>query len=275
MGSWNETCGLSNLPIMRNDKVVLFMLESNCKGSILDCEGITSPNSLFEPILPLFAKYNDSRKYIDIEIKNKDAVLYFLKNKLKSKEYICKKDDFDINSFDLEEFIYLIQNGYVFNNALFGDEAQMSYMVIHRDIYDKFMNLVDVNDSDFSLIKTSYDYTINEIKMYENQVRKSYDELEGNELEEKVKRMIRLKSIDFPYVKSVRGLILDIYIGDIDKYIEDEILKLAYINKVLYKLRKCWMPQAGLGSQEEYNEFYVALAECIFDKCKKYEDELD
>lgn len=261
MGSWNETCGISNLPIMRNDEIVLFLLENKCRGSILDCMDLSSPNSFFEPIFPIFAKYNDCGKYIGIGEKNRELVLYTLKNKFKNKEYICKKDSFNINNFTIEEFISLVKDGYVFNNALFGEESQMSYMLMHKDVYDKVMNLVDMDDYDFLTILRSYDYIINEIKMYEKQVRESYKELDGIELDEKVKRMIELKSVDFPYVKSVRDLILDVYVGNVDEFVKDELLKLAYIDKILYKLRKCWMPQIGVGSGEEYNEFYIALAE--------------
>lgn len=275
MGSWNATCGLSNLPVMENDKVALFILEGKHKEVVLGGDGFSSSNALFEPIIPIFATYNDYGRYIDIEEKNKDLVNAHIKYKLSRGEYVCKKDGVDADSMTLEDFIELVKEGYMYNNELFDEIVPMGFMVIHKDIYENIMKSINASDWDFNMINKSYQYGVSEIKEYEKGLRECFVDIPKEELEDKIRRMLGLKNVDFPYAKTMKNIIMKIYTGELGEEAEEEVLKLGYMNKVFYKLRKTWMPQAGLGSQECYDELYLVLANSIIEKYNKYEEECE
>lgn len=59
MGSWNETCGLSNLPIGVGDKVVFLLLTQNPYADHVGRSGCYTGDFFFPRSIPLYGKYDD------------------------------------------------------------------------------------------------------------------------------------------------------------------------------------------------------------------------
>ena len=80
MGCWKATCGLSNLPIKENDKVVAFLLKEKSLGDLRGGQ-FANINDLFTPIsAPIIGRYDGYGCIKDIEKKYKDLILEQVKS---------------------------------------------------------------------------------------------------------------------------------------------------------------------------------------------------
>ena len=132
MGCWNQTCSLTNLPILYNDKIVVLPLIIH-NTSLLD--GISYDiNDKCSPIcVPIIGTYNE---YGGIEnIENRDIVL----NCLKSFSFIDNSGNDIIDYSNVEDFLKFVFEDNIFfnrNDCLY----KVTYMMFHYDLYQKLLN---------------------------------------------------------------------------------------------------------------------------------------
>ena len=274
MGSWYATCGVSNLPILDNDETVLFILEGRHQNVLLGSDGFCYADTFFEPILPLFAKYYDYGDFETIHDKNKDVVCEYVRNRFKHKTYICKKENVDLENIEIEEFVKLVKEGYIYKKIYFDEYAPVGYMLVHKDIYEKLMNSIDKNDWEMEIVDNSYNLMMRDAKEHEKNLRECFIESPQEIIDEKLAISLNF-SVDFSFAKNLKDIIIKIYMKELGKEVEEEILNLAYFKQIFTKLRKVWMPQSGCGSQASYDEMYLVLAEAMIEKYKKYEEECE
>lgn len=278
MGSWNATCGVSNLPILEEDKVLIFILEGKHNNMALAGDGICESDTLYDPILPLVASYCDYGRFKIISNENEKIMFDYIRAQFKRERYICSKEGFNINNVNsMNDIVELIKDGYIEKRIGFSERVPIGYMVVHQDVYNNLMSLF-ILEEEYSFernrINRSYDYTIQEAKEREENLREC---LAGSSQED-IRRRLELSleyAIDFSYVKNLKDLIKKIYLKEIDEKIKEEIIRLAYFKNIMSSLRKMWIPQSGCGSQSSYNSLYVKLSDVIIKKCNKYEEECE
>lgn len=274
MGSWYATCGVSNLPIQDNDEVVLFILEGKQENVLLGADGFCYADTFFDPILPLFAKYYDYGDFSIIHDKNKDIVCEYIRNKFKNKGYICKKENVELDNLQVEEFVKLVKEGYIYKNICFDKYAPVGYMLVHRDIYEKLMNSIDKNDWEMQMVDSSYNLMMRDVKERKKDLTECFIESSQEVIDKKLAISLNY-AVDFSFTKNLKDIIIKICMKEVGEEVETEILNLAYFKQIFTKLRKVWMPQSGCGSQASYDEMYVVLAEAMIEKYNKYEEECE
>lgn len=121
MGCWNETCGVSQLPIRDGDKVALFLMEAKKGGLVGGYNGFTYNTDLFTPIsIPLFGEYNDYGSLENI-YGNEEYVFHFLQKRDK------RLNGEDAQYFETsKEYLDLIERG---------EGGNLQFMMVHEDIY--------------------------------------------------------------------------------------------------------------------------------------------
>lgn len=140
MGSWNGTCGLTQMPIKEGEKVVLFPLLRN-KNANNGGNGFCHSNNQYTPIsLPLFGEYDDYGKIKNIS-RNENLVLNFFQKIFKQKSYyglILDEKKYDRakenSSFsgEVTDIKTLIQ--WFMSKPLY---KGLGFMLVHEDIYFK------------------------------------------------------------------------------------------------------------------------------------------
>lgn len=236
MGSWNATCGVSNLPILEGDKTVIFILEGKHNNMVLVEDGICESNALYEPLLPLYTKYCDYGKFQINSNENETLVLDYIKNQFKEERYVCSKKEFDINDVDnLNEVIEIIKGGYLSKKIGFNKYAPIGYMLVHKDTYDNLMELF-ISKEEYSFernrIVESYSYTMEKAERYEKKIRKYLVDSSEYKFKKKIGLQLMIP-IEFPYVENLKYLLEKAYLKEINKESEEEIIKLAYFKSII------------------------------------------
>lgn len=158
MGSWNETCGISRLPIEQDDDVkIVFLVRKKCFGegelASLFISSAFKEGSLgystdeWVPILfPLSAKYNDygTIKSIKKDLANNLLTSYFQKANLYNISSLKKIEFSNLNDLfkliEREEICISYQEE---NNFAFGIKNnfyKLHYFFIHNNIYKSLIN---------------------------------------------------------------------------------------------------------------------------------------
>jgi hypothetical protein len=102
MGCWNETCGITNLPIVLNDDVVVIVIRENEKyPGTISSKKYGSVCDEWSPVgLPIFGKYNDYGGVFKI---NKDEFYNDLFEELNSSNenfsFENFKDEYNFSTF--------------------------------------------------------------------------------------------------------------------------------------------------------------------------------
>jgi hypothetical protein len=137
MGSWNETCAISNLPILAGDDIKLLLLKrSPYINDMGEYNGVSNATEQFIPILsPINGKYDD---YGGIEDIVEDDAYWLLNNYLiKNHSKLVSRDGERITDFNLEmvidsivkqelkHMVHIDKNKYPYN-----------YILIHSKIWD-------------------------------------------------------------------------------------------------------------------------------------------
>lgn len=156
MGCWNETCGLSRLPIFVGNEIVCIITAS--RKPHYASRSYYYDDTAFMFSLPFRGKYNDYGGVEDIECED------FIKDFLMQKEYfIGNRRDDELNAFIPESFEDLIENisdgdGVYVNldvldfdavldgkNQHIGKKKELIYLTLwmcHAELYDSFVDTV-------------------------------------------------------------------------------------------------------------------------------------
>jgi hypothetical protein len=137
MGSWNETCAISNLPILAGDDVKLLLLKRSPYADDMGrYNGVANATEQFIPILsPISGKYND---YGNIEDIVEDSSYELLNNFLtKNHTNMVDDDGESTTDFDLETVIDSIAQ-YELKHMVHinGNEYSYNFILIHSKIWD-------------------------------------------------------------------------------------------------------------------------------------------
>ncbi len=297
MGSWNGTCGLTQLPICVADKVALFLLVDNALVSSWSTGGHTYGNQYWQPrTIQLYGTYDDYGdfgiddgwgKQFAIDCLQNDAVeIPIGENEYHDIEITKEKLlDWEFIGSAIHESRLTVYDGGRGNR-------QIGHMAVHRHIFDELVSMSFDNWRGVYTIESIKKESKSYLDNLREYIKKEYD----------VKHMggdpFLLFNADMGNDRTVFGQCLDrmghnsfspgvnkLYKDLLKQYIDDavildeivtEISKFAYFEILFANMRKTWMPQAGAGSQNEDHEVYEAVnkaAQVVIAKRKDYFDE--
>lgn len=267
MGCWNQTCGLTQLPIRCGEEVSCYVLVKN-KYAEDGGGGFCYSNGQYKPMIPpIVGKYNDYGSIENIDSKY-DYLYEYLMSQLKNGNLKFVDEDAK-EPKNLEEFIYNIERGYINTK----EEQPLGFMLIHKEldsiVIDEIGNRKPYNN----------DFTIRELLSKEFEKIKNYI---NNLVSEDVFKMFEARE---NIRQSTFGEILSNMTTFINyiKFIKgEELIDLALMSMALSYSRKFWSVQTGAGSQS--NEFYLnklmgdwvsKKTKDFIDGCKEDEDDID
>ena len=278
MGCWKATCGLSNLPIKENDKVVAFLLKEKSLGDLRGGQ-FANINDLFTPIsAPIIGRYDGYGCIKDIEKKYKDLILEQVKSFFKEEALDDKlsikegSSSINIENASLEDIIYEFERGNVIQNA--GSEIMELYnqsgefhrgyyftglVLFHKDIFDKMVSL----KSDSDLYKENYNLAENLEKININKETKN-DVLDA--LMNQIIFKSRLPRSEIKY--------FDVYVywykkaenTKMNKELLDFLRDGLLISTIMDLLNKPWMPQVISSQLEDNYDIFECLNNSIISK---------
>lgn len=268
MGSWNGTCGLSNLPIQEGDKILLFVLAPTKSHRDLG-GGFSYPTGRYTPIgLPIHGEYND---YGGIEhiTKNGDVMFDFL---TKQGQYQWQpKEDVELVPANIEELL---------NDVIErGNCANYDFMLIREDILD---GLKAQNVAAFAAYAPQFpaftDVYTSEVKRVKAEEGADYKPMLHNrfaemDIQEKLEYNNVFANVlmghDFyslkPFIRMTQA--------SPETTIHDSIIDVLYMDDVLSSLRKFWSVQSGAGNGNNEHDAHMALCQTMQDVCAKRDRE--
>ena len=141
MGSWNNTCGLTNLPIISGEEVYVFPIkEKDLSGYRSHCYA----NALYDPVLtPFLAKYNDYGAGEECSGMSLPLIIDALKNNLVVMEQ-GENPYHDIpvvrEEFDVDKFFEAIHEDRLFVKGWGNKHEHVYFTMIRKDVVDRMWN---------------------------------------------------------------------------------------------------------------------------------------
>lgn len=235
MGCWNETCGISHLPITGTSKVVEIILIENNKHTFSrgSCEVMDRFTPLFLPI------YGESDDYGGLEKIEKNIIteklVEIISTENPKKEITCIED---INE-NIEKLKFKDRN--------------LGRMYILREIYNR---LTEGIISEYS----------RDVNIYLDECLKFPTDPFDIEFNFAQTRLVScLSSMRYfrlhPYMLKLKD----------DERLEaiGEYVRLLILEGFMTKTRRMFIPQCGIGSQEEEYEEHLKLAKIVTGICNR------
>lgn len=276
MGCWNETCGVSQLPIVAGKKVKAFLIteskyEDNIRGS-----GTCYPMDYFVPFfLPVSASYNDYGSVEKIQTDwNSVYMLHAFREWLKDGTIENLGDDAEINNpgishfstlddvFDCVERGALLYHGYKIGLFMVLDE-------VYQSLLSHSAEAIKLNEYSMKYERDTYEKSSIWFREFRTKPQIDVATLSPNdkliyEIADSVD-----KSFLLPAVLGMRGdpgpsfdhyvpYVKDPNFGDTEEIIK-RFADVRHFNSCMSYLRKMWIPQTGKGSQSQNFGFYRAL----------------
>lgn len=277
MGCWNMTCAISNLPINRDDKVVAFVIEGESDKMPLGL-GFTEPDLYFKPVtMPYFGIYNESGSLRDYKT-NFEKMDIHLKERA-DKNYQCYDREFvskELNISDInmrELFDYIARGAIMCKGSGFDTEMKPVGMVFFKQsVLDKLIeDLKKEDDYKIELVEERYDECIEILIKEREEYLNRFKESEISYASFRASVLWRLSGRNSALKDFVIRLV---YEGDVKlSSIKESVMYMGYINVLMQRLRKSWMPQCGIGSQEYTNSSYSVLGEIMASEYEKEREE--
>lgn len=301
MGCWNQTCGLTQLPIHAGDEVVLFILHKNEFNN--DSNSFCYSTDLWKPLFyPVYGKYND---YGGIEdITNDDGVLTnFFKSMVEDGDITFKPhrmekwettDQYKVIPNDLETLINNLINeddSIITNKAYNGNHVPFGIIMFHKHVYESVLDSLGCRIP----YNKPYDYSdfletkVNSLFCQQNEI----DDVVEDEKLVIFKKMIKLHNIVNSFFEgsmesNLNRSLLKFYFEKLkvsschlhDDKIKNYLINYRLICSVMSLTRKLWTPQAGQGSQDSEYALHRVIWEssnAVIDNFKKqmYDDTED
>lgn len=251
MGSWYETCGVSNLPIMDDDEVVLFILEKTNISRGFKINSFMKTTDLYDPIcLPIFGKYTG---YGDIkDIIDEDDLVYNHMINLLQLNPEFNKEVLSVNN--IEDLISQIERD-SFNN--------LNFMLVHKKLYSELVDTVNNQKSYYNETTTKKEELFNTINDY-----KTNDELNN------LSNELLYSNIGLP------NDYIDCTDGRFEYYRDPSLINEKFKNKfvdyisfyeVMATSRIMWTPQ--IGSQDMEIELPRIIADFMVETTNRFLDE--
>lgn len=300
MGSWNKTCGLTNLPIMDGDSAYVFIL-----ARVKDIHDHCYSTHLYKPLLfPFYSTYNDYGSGEDSSGIAFPIIMDAIKEKLVEMP-VGKNPYHDIavtrESWDEELFFDAVHEGRL--KVSYGKEEDLNIVMMRKDVVDDLMETYSfqeyVGDGKGNSGSTNSYYTY-----------KFQDIIAGiDQLFDSMLEVIKIKSWAWPNFEMVvsrctdgfvepnnvtaswlwtdlgyrgcnivrpRDLVLENLIAGNRDSAHDilvEHLKGIFVNYMMEMTRKSWIPGGHEGSQRQDFEPYRALIASMEKAMKARDDE--
>lgn len=281
MGSWNQTCGLSNLPIGYNDPVTVFLLEPGHER--MGAGGYCYSDDVFRPLfIPLVGRYNDYGGVEDIQPGSEIVLALFQKKLAKrrakagSTKQVVKpnlwieEDKYDKSTFEtMEELVKIIERGRLNCRDFSGTEGTWGFVMFHTHIYQAMIDRLS------SRVPYNQNRTFGELSLAK------YKQLIADR---KKNPDVFWMSDDF---RGVTGMMSGLSSELLEMMFEYNTVEEAaeictehiLIREVMALLRKGWMPQAGQGSQNSeyalHQTLHKVVEEHIAYRAKEYGEDTD
>ena len=264
MGCWNETCAISQLPIMYLQDVVYILLQRNTDK--VCCDSSCYIDTYFKPYpIILYGKYDDYGCMEDI---TGDVEAFY---ELIEKQLKCTEDDI-INSYKHRygeytkedktraylKYLQDVQRNEDCYHNVTPDNVNIAGVMIHRDLFDKLktFNQNDWFKSKDELIQEYYD-----IFTY----RKKYKKLLEKDEDAAVDLILKYSFCTNRYFAKVN-------LTEVNKQSIEDLFGIMHSMNIL---RKMWFPQTCAGSQTTIEEQNKILAKYYNDVIKQYEDDMN
>ena len=237
MGSWNGTCGMSQLPIHSGDKVKLILLKKHPfnQDSMIG-NGFCNSDDLFRPLyIPLEGTYNSYGSIEDIKDPNSQHLMF-----------LFKKLDEDVEYSSLEEIV---------NDVSTESIEDISFVLIHNDLYYKSIDLVK-----------------NKIINWEGNSSTLEEFLKAF-----INRFISLNTkkeiFDSFYINKLPIMLRNNYFKNVTEFPEQkDFVEFLLFQDCLETGRKFWSPQSSAGSQDSNYLVSKMIGQYSIDKEKEYLD---
>jgi hypothetical protein len=271
MGSWNETCGLSGLPIPRGTPALLVVLGP---GSTRDQgedgrAGFCYPAGLWVPLcLPFPGTYDDDTGTISLD----KAPFHwpFTQEVLREYRLSWQKRDAVMRPLPLEynqTFLQAIERGWTSAMGPLG-AISVGQVLIRKDIWDYLLSIEMRVFWGTSSRKTSHKAARQYLRTLLQQMRSSsFDNFQFElHLRNSTKSIPFVNALFSPYEVGfsfafyrnalTRSLVEYIAREERERSLKDilrmlyEIADIAHVNQMMMVLRRAWQPQPGKGSQD-------------------------
>lgn len=311
MGSWNGTCGLTQLPIQQGDKVALFVLKRDRFPSTSGGGFVYSYNQYSPICVPIFGEYDD---YGGIEniYKNEEVayvhLMYLLedgKMPYNQKELERQKSIGPITDKkpqNLKQFI----NDFIERGVFEG----IGFMMVHESVYQDVLKEMNSRKpygrtvTKKQLLMEDLNKYLDESKRKQRLLQEAKEQLcllkekeERNPEEEKVYQQLddvvfKAEMHDFGrhgdfnnrmvgFYHSYDGhfellqnlLHMAVFHDDHDYH--ESLIDLIMFNHVMNFMRKMWTPQVGTGSGSKEYHLHKVLAYSIIEFEKEKFDQLN
>lgn len=329
MGCWNQTCAVSNLPIMWDEDVVLLPLIATT--SLDGCGMAYYPTDVYAPFgMAIYGKYNDYggleeikthkvnedfllgldkyQRDKDDELTADDVVKAFNMSTFKDIESISKnllaiKGKTKLEWNTLEELVeVLTYDGFLIDykrgNESNNDYRSMTYMMIHKKLYEMMINEVS-SRVPYNQTKTYRELYKDKILDYINHLatkKAKYRADLRNAKTEKDKELIEINNMfeRYPFNNHAEKLsitsilipancynhIIEYLSEHYDEELMDELLDSIMFKHALSLARKGYLVATGLGSQSGEYQMHLIIAnfvkehtQSVLEKAKEDDEE--
>jgi hypothetical protein len=288
MGSWNGTCGVTQLPIFYGNKIRAFVLSYQITElSPIEGGGTCYSNDIWKPLVSsVQGTYND---YGNIENIVSNVGSDLLQKKLRSillpfeEEY---EEVTPIESMPLQEMLYWIERNKANYKNYSGEKAPLGVMLVLEDIYQAmisfygsqigvYRNPVKYSEYEYMPIRTIYEKLVEEAYLDLLAIAKLTDNNES--VLRAFQHSQNFWGTGYLCHESYFNYLSDLaqqnvaYEDDRIQQIKNIIVNDMLFSSALSDARKMWMPQCGQGSQNAELLIYKAIAKATNNVIKKRE----
>lgn len=268
MGCWNETCGLSHLPITGGDDVLVFILAENVHRDRRSSGGFCYPIDLWQPIcLPFQGKYNDYGTIGPLT----SAPTHWEVTEEVLKDWLLTGPDGPFKVSPLAEDAFdPIERGTITGSRL-GYKHGIGHMLVRQDVWQSVLGLKPTHLFYGALSREAAHNDVEEfIRFAQETLPKTLGDLEeqarwnlkiNRHFEDRDRTSssffwsVFLPSEVSPGFSRYRSILLDrVSQGNVSletmRSVLGEIADVSYVSRMMLLLRRFWSPQSGKGSQD-------------------------
>lgn len=276
MGCWNETCGISQLPILGGDKVKLVVLVGG-NSDFISGSGTSYINEIWSPIsIPISGEYNEYGSLTEDSIVEDEASAMLFDSikrywtQSTHEEWLSYVNNNNENpDLNLFEAIKYIERGKVTCKGYKGNEEKLGLFFILEDVYNA---CISYNPVVADFYKNEYYYR-HYHEAITNDIHRFYDSLQEvkNSYSDPTDLMVNTMLAESKYITrrsttyDFKDKIIDLIKNNVTK--EDPKFKklvsmiIDYCSLVnsMSLARKMWQPQTGKGSQNDALDVYKLI----------------
>lgn len=291
MGSWNETCGITQLPINYGNKVRLFVLVSQGEARRTWSGGMSYANEIWSPIgQPIQGTYNDYGCIENI-VYNQNAKQLLAKLK---ENWVPFKDKYEevpsIEKMTLEQALYFIERELAKYNHL--GEKTLGLFFVLEEVYQAMLSYNPIETEYLAQhhfeYKPYHEVINNQVKNWYTKLLVQYQEDLKHIKNKKDKSIIEFKlNMDDVLFWDYRDLnrhdfkkvMIDLVKKQLPwespkvKKLVDPLIESIKFGHAMQVARKFWHPQSGKGSQQNELDIYQILNKTTEQIIKMRQDE--